>query len=80
MVGFDSNEAMLEDLRSGVIYATVVQDPFKIGYEAVKTLAVKLRGQQPPKRMDLPAIVITKDNIEQPDIKRLITFDFKKYL
>lgn len=80
MVGFDSNEAMLEDLRSGVIYATVVQDPFKIGYEAVKTLAMKLSGQQPPKRMDLPAIVITKDNIEQPDIKRLITFDFKKYL
>lgn len=80
MVGFDSNEAMLEDLRSGVIYATVVQDPFKIGYEAVKTIALKLAGKQPPRRLDLPAIVITKDNIEQPDIQRLITFDFKKYL
>lgn len=80
MVGFDSNEAMLEDLRSGVIYATVVQDPFKIGYEAVKTIALKLAGKQPPPRLDLPAIVITKDNIEQPDVQRLITFDFKKYL
>lgn len=80
MVGFDANESMIEDLRKGVITATVVQDPFKIGYEAVHTIATKLKGGTPPKRMDLPAILITKDNLEQPDIKRLLSSDFKKYL
>jgi len=34
-----------------------VQDPFKIGYEAVRTLCVKLDGGNPPKRLDLAARV-----------------------
>lgn len=80
MVGFDSNEAMIADLRAGVMYGMVVQDPFKIGYEAVKTIQTKLTGGAPPKQMDLSAMAITKENIDKPDIQKLINLDFKKYL
>jgi ribose transport system substrate-binding protein len=80
LIGFDSNEAMIEDLRAGVITAMVVQDPFKIGFEAVKTIADKLRGQTPPKRLDLQGTVVTAADLEKPEIKTLLNPDIKKYL
>ena len=43
-----------------MIDALVVQDPHKIGYEAVKTIVDKLNGKTPSKRLDLGAKVITK--------------------
>jgi hypothetical protein len=38
--------------------AMLAQDPVRIGYEAVRSLAMKLAGQTPRKRIDLPAQVI----------------------
>jgi ribose transport system substrate-binding protein len=80
LVGFDSNEAMIEDLRAGVISAMVVQDPFQIGFEAVKTIADKLRGQTPPRRLDLQGTVVTAADLDKPEIKSLLHPDIKKYL
>jgi ribose transport system substrate-binding protein len=79
-VAFDSADNMIEDLRAGVIHAMVVQDPFKMGYEAVKTLVDKLHGSQPPKKMDLSARVVTKEDLDKPDVHALLFPDLKKYL
>ncbi|MBK7928546.1 MAG: substrate-binding domain-containing protein [Bryobacterales bacterium] len=80
IVAFDSNEAMIADLRGGVIQAMVVQDPFKIGFEAVRTIHDKVNGKTPPKRMDLEGRVITLENVDQPDVQKLLNPDLKKYL
>jgi ribose transport system substrate-binding protein len=61
-VGFDSSEGLIDDMKAGVIDALVVQDPHKIGYEAVKTIVDKLNGKTPSKRLDLGAKVITKSD------------------
>jgi ribose transport system substrate-binding protein len=80
VVGFDSNEVMIEDLRNGTYNALVVQDPFRIGYEAVKTIATKLTGGDPPQRLDLPPVLVTAANLEKPEIQKLINPDVRKYL
>ena len=80
IVAFDSNETMIADLRDGVIQAMVVQDPFKIGYEAVKTIQTKLSGGTPPKRMDLEGRVVTLANLDRPEIQKLLNPDLKRYL
>jgi ribose transport system substrate-binding protein len=72
LVGFDVNDAMIEAMRAGTLHAMVLQDPFKMGFEAVKTVVNKLRGQTPPKRLDLPGVVVTKDNIDNPEMQRLV--------
>jgi ribose transport system substrate-binding protein len=78
-VSFDSSDTLIEDLKGGTIDAMVVQDPFKMGFEAVKTLVDKLNGATPPKRMDLPARVIHKAELDQPDVHELLYPDVKKY-
>lgn len=80
LVCFDSNEAMVEDLKGGTLQAMVVQDPFKIGYEAVKTIADQLATRPVPKRTDLPAVVVTMENLNDTPIQSLLKPDLKKYL
>lgn len=72
LVTFDSSETMIEDLKIGAIDAMVVQDPQRMGYEAVKTLVQKLNGQNPPKRLDLNALVVAKKDLNEPQVKRLL--------
>lgn len=71
-VAFDSSEGMVEDLRGGVIHALVVQDPFRMGFDAVKTLYDKLAGRQVAKRIDLSARVIRPADLDKPDVQRLL--------
>jgi ribose transport system substrate-binding protein len=80
LVGFDASEGLIQDLKDGVFSALVVQDPFKMGHEAVRTLADKLAGKSPEKRLDLAAVVVTVPDLAKPDIHTLLYPDLKKYL
>jgi len=80
LVGFDSNEAMIAEMKAGVIQALVVQDPFKIGFEAVRMIHEKLSGRAPVKRMDLEGKVVTPENLATPEVQQLLNPDLKKYL
>ena len=80
LVAFDASEDLVQDLRDGTIDALVAQDPFRMGYEAVKTLVDKLHGTVPPKVIDLSATVVTRSDLEKPAVKALLFPDVKKYL
>jgi ribose transport system substrate-binding protein len=79
-VGFDSSHELIEALNKGVISALLVQDPFRIGFEAVETVVEALNGRHPPRRMDLSAVVITKADLDKPSIQKLLNPDVDKYL
>jgi len=80
LVAFDASDELVQDLKDGSIDALVAQDPFRMGYEAVKTLVDKLHGGNPPKLIDLSATVVTKSDLDKPAIKALLFPDVKKYL
>lgn len=80
LVGFDSSESIEKDLRDGVIDALVVQDPFNIGYMAVKAVVAAINGETPDKRVDSPAAVVTLDNVDTPEIDKLLHPDLSQYL
>ncbi len=80
LLAFDSSDGMIEDLKAGVIDAMVVQDPFRMGHDAVKTLVDKLNGQTPPKRIDLSARVVTRADLEKAEVQRLLHPDLKRWV
>jgi ribose transport system substrate-binding protein len=79
-VGFDASDKLLEGLRQGHVDALVVQDPFKIGYEAVRTMAAVLKGQPVQARIDTGATVVDKAGLDQPDVKNLVAPDLTPWL
>lgn len=78
LVAFDNSDVMLEDLRGGVIDTMIVQDSYKMGYDAVRTLVDKLNGKDSPKRIDLSARPVHKDDLDKPEFKQLLFPDLKK--
>lgn len=72
LITFDFSKTHVEALQDGTADVMLVQDPFRIGYEAVRSLAEKLNGGSPPKRMELPARVIAKTDLDNPEVKALL--------
>jgi ribose transport system substrate-binding protein len=79
-VGFDASEKLVSALRAGDIDALVVQNPFNMGYVAVRTMALHLRGEKVDKRVDTGARVVTKGDLDDPAVKDLLAPDLAKWL
>lgn len=79
-VGFDSSPKLVQALRDGHIHALVLQDPMKMGYLGVKQMAFHLRGQEIEKRIDTGVYIATKENMDDPEIKSLLSPDLSSYL
>lgn len=74
LVGFDAAENEINELKAGIIDALIVQDPYKMGYTGVKFAVDALNGKQIPKRVDTGVYIITKDNINSPEIQKLLGY------
>jgi ribose transport system substrate-binding protein len=79
-VGFDSSEKMIAALRAGELDGFIVQNPMRIGYLGVKTLVEHLRGGHPARRIDTGSTLITKENLDQPEIHDLLNPDLAEWL
>jgi ribose transport system substrate-binding protein len=72
LVTFDVSEIHVEALRDGTSDVMLVQDAFRIGFEAVKSLADKLGGREPVRRLEIPARVVLRADLGKPEVQRLL--------
>ncbi|HTN85933.1 MAG TPA: substrate-binding domain-containing protein [Sorangium sp.] len=79
-VGFDASDKLLGALRDGDIEALVVQDPFTMGYQAVKTMAAHLRGERVERRIDTGARVVTRQDLDDPAVMEVVKPDLARWL
>ncbi|NRA75871.1 MAG: substrate-binding domain-containing protein [Planctomycetes bacterium] len=80
LVGFDASDGLIEGMRAGQIHGLVVQDPVAMGELGVKTALAVLRGEKVETLVDTGAKLVTGDNIDQPEIRDLLSPPLKKYL
>ncbi|MBN1343029.1 MAG: substrate-binding domain-containing protein [Phycisphaerae bacterium] len=71
-VGFDSSPDLLAGMESGAIHGLVVQNPFKMGYEGVKSIVDFKAGRPVPKRIDTGVVLVTRENMNDPEMVKLI--------
>ena len=79
-IGFDASEKLVTALKEGDVDGLVVQNPFNMGYQAVKTMVDHLRGKPIEKRIDTGARLVTKANLDDPAVKEAIAPDLEKWL
>lgn len=73
VIGFDAAPNEIKALEAGEIDGLIVQDPFRMGYEGVKAAVKSMQNESIPKRIDTGVYVLTRENLSQPEIKRLIS-------
>ena len=67
IIAFDEEDETLAGVSDGSIYATVVQQPYEFGYQAIKMMHIVLKGDRSAipanKQVFVPTLVIKRDNV-----------------
>jgi ribose transport system substrate-binding protein len=74
-VGFDSSDKLIEAMGKKEINGLVIQNPYNMGYYGVKTAVSCLKGQNVEKRIDTGVTLATPENMENPEIMKLLKPD-----
>mgnify|MGYP001442043030 CR=1 FL=1 len=72
LVGFDSDDKLVKALKDGVMAATIVQDPFRMGYDGVKTALAASKGEKVQAFVDTGANLITGANMNEARAQELL--------
>jgi ribose transport system substrate-binding protein len=71
-IAFDPNPDLLRGLAAKKVSGIVLQDPVRIGYEAVMAMHKHLKGEKVAKRIDTGETVATPENLNEPRIQKLL--------
>jgi ribose transport system substrate-binding protein len=72
LVGFDSDDKLIKLLTDGTIVALVVQDPYRMGYDGIKTALAASKGEKVETFVDTGANLITKENMNSARSQELL--------
>lgn len=71
-VAFDAAADEIGYLEDGVIDALIVQQPYEMGRLAVEYINKTIAGEEVPKETATDVVVVTKDNMEDPDVQKVL--------
>jgi ribose transport system substrate-binding protein len=72
LIGFDATPAFEAALHAGTLHGLIVQNPFKMGQLGVSTMVDHLSKKRVEQRIDTGVVLVTRANLQQPDIAALI--------
>lgn len=72
LIGFDNDDKLISFLRSGVIKALIVQDPYRMGYDGIKTALAASKGEKVEAFVDTGVNTITRQNMDSPRSQELL--------
>ncbi|MBS0417906.1 MAG: substrate-binding domain-containing protein [Proteobacteria bacterium] len=72
LIGFDPEKRLLDGLRAGRVDSIVVQDPYQMGYQGVKTIALYLRGEAVPAAVDTGVTLVTRESLRDSAVASLL--------
>ncbi|GAK58951.1 periplasmic binding protein/LacI transcriptional regulator [Candidatus Vecturithrix granuli] len=78
VTAFDSDPEEIKALESGAIKALILQDPYGMGYKGCDFAVQVLDGKEVPKYVDTGAVAVTKENMNDEEIKGLLDPMLKK--
>lgn len=72
LVCFDAEPEFLDLIARGVLVGAGMQQPFRMGEEAVAMMNAHLQGDQPPQTVMVPVLTVSADNVTEllPVIQR----------
>jgi ribose transport system substrate-binding protein len=75
VAAFDAPKSIVEQLKSGLVDIAIAQHPAEIGYFGVVVAHAALSGQSVPTTIGTGFTVITKENVDDPNVARFIYSD-----
>lgn len=78
LLGFDQDLDLMYYLRRGEIDSIVAQNTFAMGYQAVRAVEALEGGHGFPRETRVAPVLITRQNIDQPDVQKILNMDWRQ--
>jgi ribose transport system substrate-binding protein len=72
IVGFDTSDPIVQDIRQGIVSADVVQYPYRVGQLGLEMMVDALEGKSIEREVQTPFVIATPENIDTPDVQKFI--------
>ena len=72
VVAFDAPGSIVDNLKTGLVDVAIAQHPAEIGYFGVVSAYAHLTGQSIPVSIGTGFTIITKDNVEDPNVAKYV--------
>jgi ribose transport system substrate-binding protein len=72
LIAFDSTVQELELMQEGIIHATVIQNPFSMGYLGVRHAVEAMAGDKVPAVVDTGSKVVRQEDMFTPENQKLL--------
>ncbi|MGH3357990.1 MAG: ABC transporter substrate-binding protein [Nocardioidaceae bacterium] len=72
IVGFDSGQAQIDAIKSGVMAGAITQNPVGMGRELVKSAMKAIDDEELPETIDTGYYWYDKQNIDDPEIQKVL--------
>jgi ribose transport system substrate-binding protein len=76
LIGCD--QELLPPLRTGEIDSIIIENTYEMGYRAITSIAALRRGEIVTPLVQLSPVLVTQENIDQPEITRMLTMQWKQ--
>jgi ribose transport system substrate-binding protein len=77
IIGVGSDEKLVKYLQGNTIAALLVEDPFRLGYDSVKTALSASKGEQVAANINVEATLVTKANMSSARSQELLNPEAK---
>ena len=75
VVAFDAPTSIIDNINTGLVDVAIAQHPAEIGYYGVMTAYAVTHGQSAPVHIGTGSTIMTKDNIDDPNVKKFVYSD-----
>jgi len=77
LIACDQALDLLYYLRKGEIDSIIVENTFEMGYRAMKLINAGQRGESILGNQLLPPTMVTRENVDRPDVQRMLSMDWR---
>lgn len=77
LIACDQDLDLLHHLRSGGIDSLIAQNTYVMGYDAIQEIHKQLAGEPTEQRIVIPPVLITRENVDSPDVQKVLDMDWR---
>lgn len=79
LIGCGQEMDLMAGIRHGEIDSIVVENTYEMGFRAVESIAARKRGEPVPDSIELKPILVTRANIDDAEIQRMLSVNWRVF-
>ena len=71
-------QELMQPLMTGEIDSILVENTYEMGYQAIEVIARERRGEPVTAQVRLKPKLVTRENLYEPDVQKMLSMDWSQ--